>query len=250
MLIQSATAVNAGSSAQSVSKEAHEAQLQAESRRIGESGMDANEGTVYVIDDDEDVRSALARLLRSAGWTVDCYAAAPDFLEKAPTDGVGCILLDVSMPRMTGPELHDELRARNCSLPVIYLTGHGTVSIGVNAMRQGAFDFLEKPVDADALLLVVGKAISQRQHAAAEEGQLNDIRRRLAQLSPREHEVLNHVIRGRLNKQIAADLNIGVKTVKVHRGRVMAKMKVRSVAQLVHLCDALGIGQPEEALAS
>lgn len=212
--------------------------------------MDVSKGTIYVIDDDADVRNGLSRLLRSAGWSVDCYAAAQAFLEQAPPDGIGCILLDVSMPHMTGPELHDELRTRGCGLPVIYLTGHATVSIGVNAMRQGAFDFLEKPVDGDALLQVVDKAIAQREQAFTEEDQLNTIRRRLALLSPREHEVMYHVIQGRLNKQIAADLNIGVKTVKVHRGRVMAKMKVRSVAQLVHLCDALGIGQQLETAES
>jgi FixJ family two-component response regulator len=205
------------------------------------SGMDASKGIVYVIDDDADVRGGLTRLLRSAGWIVDAYAAAQDFLEKAACDGVGCILLDVSMPRMSGPELHDQLRARGSRLPVIYLTGHGTVSIGVNAMRHGAFDFIEKPADADALLRVVTDAVAQREQASVQESELDDIRARLARLSPREHEVLNHVIRGRLNKQIAADLNIGVKTVKVHRGRVMAKMKVRSVAQLVHLCDALSL---------
>lgn len=204
--------------------------------------MDGYRGTVYVVDDDADVRAGLTRLLRSAGWIVEAYAAAQDFLERAICDGVGCILLDVSMPRMSGPELHDQLRARGSKLPVIYLTGHGTVSLGVNAMRQGAFDFIEKPADADTLLRVVNDAVAQRQHASAQESQLEDIRERLARLSPREHEVMNHVIQGRLNKQIAADLAIGVKTVKVHRGRVMAKMKVRSVAQLVHLCDALSVG--------
>jgi len=208
---------------------------------IGDLEMDANKGTVYVIDDDADVRGGLTRLLRSAGWIVDAYAAAQDFLEKVACDGVGCILLDVSMPRMSGPELHDELRARGSSLPVIYLTGHGTVSIGVNAMRHGAFDFIEKPADAEALLRVVTNAVAQRERASAQESELDDIRGRVARLSPREHEVMVHVIRGRLNKQIAADLDIGVKTVKVHRGRVMAKMKVRSVAQLVHLCDALKV---------
>ena len=208
---------------------------------IGDLEMDANKGTVYVIDDDADVRGGLTRLLRSAGWIVDAYAAAQDFLEKVAFDGVGCILLDVSMPRMSGPELHDQLRARGSRLPVIYLTGHGTVSIGVNAMRHGAFDFIEKPADADALLRVVTNAVAQREQASAQENELDDIRGRVARLSPREHEVMVHVIRGRLNKQIAADLDIGVKTVKVHRGRVMAKMKVRSVAQLVHLCDALNV---------
>ena len=213
--------------------------------------MDANtKATVYVIDDDADVRKGLTRLLRSAGWDVDCFAEAQDFLDTVPGEGLGCILLDVSMPRMSGPELHDELRARGCGLPVIYLTGHGTVSIGVSAMRHGAFDFLEKPVDGNALLAVVDTAIAQRVQACREENELNNIRERLMQLSPREREVLDHVIEGRLNKQIAADLKIGVKTVKVHRGRVMAKMKVRSVAQLVHLCDALGIGQRDKSAAT
>jgi FixJ family two-component response regulator len=209
--------------------------------------MDAETRTVYVIDDDLGVRKALARLLRSAGWNVDSHAAAEEFLDKAQCNGIGCILLDVSMPRMSGPELHDQLRARGCSLPVIYLTGKGTVSIGVNAMRQGAFDFLEKPVDADALLAVVHAAVTHSEKARVEQDHLEGIRQRLGLLSPREREVMDHVIEGRLNKQIAAALNIGVKTVKVHRGRVMSKMAVRSVAQLVHLCDALAVGRPDEA---
>jgi FixJ family two-component response regulator len=201
--------------------------------------------TVYVIDDDLGVRQALKRLLHSAGWQVDCFATAQDFLDAPPCDATGCILLDVSMPRMTGPELHDQLRRRRCNLPVIYLTANGTVSIGVNAMRRGAFDFLEKPIDADALLPIVDAALAQCKKALTEKQHLDEILQRLGQLSPREREVMDHVIEGRLNKQIAASLNIGVKTVKVHRGRVMSKMQVRSVAQLVHLCDALAIARPD-----
>jgi len=213
--------------------------------------MDADsKGMVYVIDDDADVRKGLSRLLRSAGWSVDCFSDAQDFLDKVPDDGLGCILLDVSMPRMSGPELHDRLRELGYGLPLIYLTGHGTVSIGVNAMRCGAFDFLEKPVDGDALLVVVDKAIALRAKGWQQQNELNDIRDRLGRLSPREREVLDHVIEGRLNKQIAADLDIGVKTVKVHRGRVMSKMKVRSVAQLVHLCDAIGLSEREESVSA
>jgi FixJ family two-component response regulator len=200
--------------------------------------------TVYVIDDDPGVRQALNRLLRSAGWNVACFAAAQDFLDAGPCDKTGCILLDVSMPRMSGPELHEQLRARHCSLPVIFLTGNGTVSIGVHAMRQGAFDFLEKPIDADALLPLIGAATARSERALAGQLHLQEISRRLAQLSPREREVMDHVIEGRLNKQIAASLNIGVKTVKVHRGRVMSKMQVRSVAQLVHQCDEIAISDP------
>jgi FixJ family two-component response regulator len=208
--------------------------------------VDANKGTVYVIDDDAAVRNGLARLLRSAGWAVEPFAAAHDFLDQVPI-GVGCILLDVSMPEMSGPQLHDQLSARGCNFPVIYLTAYGTVSIGIHAMRQGAFNFLEKPIDAATLLPVIEKAIQHHEYMCARERYLGDIRRLLDQLSPREREVMDHVIQGRLNKQIAGDLHIGVKTVKVHRARVMSKMKVRSVAKLVHLCDTLDIGQGEKS---
>jgi len=209
--------------------------------------MGTTRGTVFVIDDEAAVREGLARLLRSAEWNVHSFAAARDFLDTAPHDGLGCILLDVGMPEMTGPQLHDELRAGGYSYPVIYLTGQGTVSVGVRAMRQGAFDFLEKPVDGDQLLSVIETAIARHEDARSRENRLGDIRQRLAHLSAREREVMDHVIQGRLNKQIADDLDISLKTVKVHRGRAMAKMGVHSVAQLVHLCDALGIGQTETA---
>jgi len=207
--------------------------------------MDAKSGTVYVIDDDASVRRGLTCLLQSVGWTVESFASGREFLEDATEDCIGCILLDVSMPDMTGPELHDRLRARGCTLPVIYLSGQATVSIGVRAMRIGAYDFLEKPIDDEALLSAVGIAVARRQQARLEENQLDEIRQRLGQLSPREREVMDQVIQGRLNKQIAGNLDIGVKTVKVHRARAMSKMKVRSVAELVHLCDTLDLGRPE-----
>lgn len=209
--------------------------------------MGTTKGTVYVIDDEAAVRDGLARLLRSAGWNVQACADGREFLDNAPHDGLGCVLLDVAMPDMTGPQLHDELRARSYSYPVIYLTGRGTVSVGVQAMRQGAFDFLEKPVDGDTLLSVIETAIARHADQRSRAHRLDDIRQRLAHLSAREREVMDHVIQGRLNKQIADQLAISLKTVKVHRGRAMAKMGVHSVAQLVHLCDALGIGQPESA---
>lgn len=208
--------------------------------------MHANRGIVYVIDDDPSVRCGLTDLLRTAGWTVESFAAAREFLDSVTSDGMGCIVLDVSMPDMTGPELHDELRAHGSTLPIVYLSGHGTLSIGVEAMRHGAYDFLEKPVDEAALLSAVEAAIARRRLACSEENHRNDIRQRVARLSPREREVMDNVIRGRLNKQIASDLDIGVKTVKVHRSRVMSKMRVRSVAELVHLCDAIGLGQQDD----
>jgi FixJ family two-component response regulator len=204
--------------------------------------VDSNEATVFIIDDDAGVRAALSRLLRSVGWNAVTYAAAHGFLDDVSTDTHGCILLDVSMPGMSGPELHARIRERGFRMPVIYLTGQCTVSIGVHAMKQGALDFLEKPIDADTLLPVIDTAIALDLRRRTEDGRSREVDQRLAGLSGREREVLNHVIAGRLNKQIASDLGIAEKTVKVHRGRMMAKMHVRSVAELVHVCDAKGIG--------
>lgn len=201
--------------------------------------MEKAEATVIVIDDEADVRDSLARLLRSGGWNVAAYGAAREFLDRLPAHRHGCILLDVNMPGMSGPELHEQLRLRDVRLPIVYLTGRSSVAVGVRAMKQGAVDFLEKPVDADALFQVIDDALARHRRDNAQQERLQDIRQRLSELSGREREVLEQVIRGRLNKQIAGDLGIAEKTVKVHRGRVMAKMRVRSVAELVHLCDEL-----------
>lgn len=203
--------------------------------------MNAPAATVFVVDDDSEVRAALARLLRSAGWRVVPTASASEFLDQVPATGTGCILLDVNMPGMSGPELHQQLREREVTLPVIYLTGQGSVPVSVRAMKYGALDFLEKPVDDEVLLDAIEQAVARHWQANALAERQDEIRRRLNTLSPREREVMNHVIDGRLNKQIASDLGIAEKTVKVHRGRVMTKIGVRSVAELVHLCDELGI---------
>lgn len=194
---------------------------------------------VFIVDDETDVRESLARLLRSEGLAVETFGSAQEFLDQAPEQRSGCLVLDVHMPGLSGPELHDILLERGIGLPVIYLTGRSNIATGVRAMKQGARDFLEKPVDADDLLVVVRQALQASRTAAGERKVIDDIRGRLAALSVREREVMEHVVRGRLNKQIAGDLGIAEKTVKVHRGRVMAKMKVRSVAELVHLCEQL-----------
>lgn len=201
--------------------------------------VEPTSATVFVVDDDPDVRTALDRLLRASGWNVRSYASANEFLEALPGSDCGCILLDVSMPGMAGPELHDHILERGIGYPVVYLTGNCTLSTGVRAMKTGAVDLLEKPIDEVALLRVVEDAINRDARTRTSQARLGAISARLARLSPREREVMAHVVAGRLNKQIAADLGIAEKTVKVHRGRVMAKMEVRSVAQLVHLCDEL-----------
>lgn len=201
--------------------------------------MIPNEAMVSVIDDEPEVRDSLARLLRSEGLAVETFESATDFLARAPAGRIGCILLDVNMPGMSGPELHEVLKQRGVDTPIIYLTGRSNVSTGVRAMKQGARDFLEKPVDADALLPAIHDAVRAHRASTARREAIDGIRGRLASLSAREREVLEHVVRGRLNKQIAGDLGIAEKTVKVHRGRAMAKMKVRSVAELVHLYEQI-----------
>ena len=204
--------------------------------------MDSTEKTVLLIDDDADVREAVGRLLRSAGWKAELFASARDFLARKPLNGAGCILLDISMPDMSGPELHVWMREHDISLPVIYLSGNCDVPTSVEAMKRGALDVLQKPADADVLLQAITVAVEQHHQDCLRRYANDEITHRLATLSAREREVMDHVIIGRLNKQIAADLGISEKTVKVHRGRAMAKMMVRSVAELVHLCDQLGIG--------
>jgi len=201
--------------------------------------MSSCETTIFIVDDDAAVRQALARLLRSAGWEVAAFGSADEFL--AGTHGAGCVILDVRMPGMTGPELHARMVERGVSLPVVFLTGHGEVSTGVHAMKQGAVDFLLKPVDDELLLQTVRRAVERHAAQQAGEAARREVLARVARLSPRELEVMKHVIRGSLNKQIAAELGIAEKTVKVHRGEVMEKMAAGSVAELVRLCDAAGV---------
>ncbi len=199
--------------------------------------MGASQATVFVIDDERSVRQALSRLLRSAGHRVETFASAEEFLKREQYAGIGCLVLDVRMPGMTGAELFDRMSEKGLSMPVVFLTGHGDVPTSVRAMKKGAVDFLLKPADDEALLQAIRQAVARHASEQAWEQAKQGIQARLQRLSPREREVLEHVIRGRLNKQIAADLGISEKTVKVHRGRVMAKMEVRSVAELVRLCD-------------
>jgi FixJ family two-component response regulator len=203
--------------------------------------MNADEATVFVVDDDASVRRSLARLLRTAGWNVETLPTAREFLQRMPVSKPGCVVLDVRMPEMTGPELHDRMHERELSLPVVFLTGHGDVATSVQAMKRGAVDFLLKPVDASILLQTVAKAVERHAAELARQRGRQHIAACLSRLTTREREVLDAVIRGDRNKQIAANLGISEKTVKVHRGRVMDKMEVRSVAELVRLCEVASI---------
>lgn len=193
--------------------------------------------TIFVIDDDEGVRTGLSRLLRAAGWQAEAFPSAGDFLERPTYAGTGCVLLDVDMPEMTGPRLHETMLARGIDLPVIFLTGKGDVPTTVQAMKRGAIDFLLKPVENEALFTAIDIALQRHARHQAHRREQLGITTRLDRLSAREREVMERVVLGRLNKQIAAELGIAEKTVKIHRGRVMEKMEVQSVAALVHLLE-------------
>lgn len=204
--------------------------------------MGAIDATVFLVDDDDDVREAIDRLLRSEGWRTRVFTGAAEFLATPLPDGPGCVVLDIGMPGMSGPQLHEWMRANDVSLPVIFLSGRCDVPTSVLAMKHGALDVLQKPADAQTLLPAIADAVARhREHLQLRDAR-RDVESRLSALSSREREVMDHVVTGRLNKQIAADLAIAEKTVKVHRGRVMSKMRVRSVAELVHLCDGLDRG--------
>jgi RNA polymerase sigma factor (sigma-70 family) len=203
--------------------------------------MQRPDATVFVVDDEVSVRRSLTRLLHSAGWNVEAFASADDLLQRLPT-GPGCVLLDVQMPGTNGLELQDRMAEAGIRLPVVFLTGKGDIPMSVQAMKRGAVDFLVKPVDEDALFQALEHAISRQTAEASVQHLQDSIKARLARLSDREREVLELVIKGRRNKQIASDLGIVEKTVKAHRGRIMDKMEARTIAELVHLCDCVGVG--------
>lgn len=196
---------------------------------------------IFVVDDDPSVRTAIERLLRASGFAVTSYASAGEYLEHYDPDAPGCLLLDLAMPKLSGLDLQDVLVARGGAPPIVFLTGHGQVPDSVRAMKQGAVDFLSKPVDEPTLLAAVKSAMEIDRVERAARAELADIRRRLATLTPREAEVLQHVVAGLLNKQTAAALGTVEKTVKVHRARVMEKMQVKSLSELIQLAVRAGI---------
>ena len=196
---------------------------------------------VFVVDDDDAVRKGLVRLLRSTGLAAEAFATASEFLARESYDGVGCIVLDVRMPGLDGIGLQAQLAEKGVDLQIIFLTGHGDIPMSVQAMKQGAFDFLTKPVDEDVLLGAVQEALCRHRAARSERLEVEALRARAETLTPREREVLRCVITGALNKQIAAHLGIAEKTVKIHRGQVMRKLGLTTVAELVQTCQRAGI---------
>ena len=197
--------------------------------------------TLFIIDDDASVRKSLQRLLQAHQYQVETFACAEDYLSRENYTGIGAIILDLSMPGLDGLDLQAHLRNSGSKLPIIFLTGNGDIHTSVVAMKQGAENFLTKPVDEKQLLAAVEEALAH--HAERHQKQLNTetIRQNIASLTPRETEILRYIISGALNRQIAHQLNIAEKTVKVHRGRVLEKMQVKSVVSLLRMCDIAGI---------
>jgi FixJ family two-component response regulator len=197
--------------------------------------------TVFVVDDDVRVLKALSRLLRSANLNPVTFASPQQFLNRFDPKVPGCLVLDVDMPGLDGLELQQALVAKRSDLPIIFLTGHGDIPMSVRAMKHGAIDFLTKPVRKEDLLQAIRLALETDHVNRQARAEFNDIRQRLATLTPREREVLEHVLLGQLNKQIAADLGASETTIKIHRGRVMEKMNAHSLAELVRLGERVGI---------
>jgi FixJ family two-component response regulator len=206
--------------------------------------MSASERTVFVVDDELSVRKSLSRLLKAAGFHVETFASAMEFLRQEIEPRVGCLVLDMQMPELNGLELQQALAETDRCLPIIFITGHGDIPTSVRAMKAGATDFLAKPFHEKDLLEAIKRAHERSRQELRDKEEADEVRQRLATLTLREHEVLLQVLTGQLNKQIAHTLGASEKTIKVHRGRVMHKMQVQSVADLVRLCEKAGIRLP------
>ena len=190
---------------------------------------------VFVVDDDDLMRAAIRRLLSTAGLVAETYASGMEFLSAAPLDRGGCLILDVRMPGMNGLEVQAALKQRRAEVPVIFLTGSSDIPIAVAAMREGAIDFVEKPFDNEDLLARVRQAVERRQHQRRETSQRDEVLRRLASLTARERSVMELVVAGQTNKEIARTLGASYRTIEIHRRHVMEKMEVSTLADLVRL---------------
>jgi FixJ family two-component response regulator len=200
--------------------------------------MMANAGLVFIVDDDDSVRKSLSRVVAAAGYAVEVFASAHEFLARPPSTDPCCLVLDVRMPGVTGLDLQKTLAGAVHHIPIVFVTGHGDISMSVTALKGGAVDFLTKPFDKKALLDAIALALAKDTRDRATEARIGDIKGRAKLLTPRERQVFALVVTGMLNKQIACELGVGEKTVKVHRARVMEKMRAGSVAELVRLADA------------
>jgi FixJ family two-component response regulator len=197
---------------------------------------------VFVVDDDVSVRESLDLLIRTAGWRPETYGSAQAFLECGRPTGPSCLVLDVSLPDLTGLDVQQRIAAERSDLPIIFITGHGDIPMSVRAIKAGAVEFLTKPFEDEMLLQAIAGAIERSRTALGRQAELQTLRDRYAALSHREREVMALVVSGLLNKQIAGELGISEITVKAHRGKVMRKMRAGSLADLVKMAARLGVG--------
>lgn len=204
--------------------------------------------TVFLIDDDPSARRGLARLIQAAGYAVATFGSAREFLASGRNDAPGCMVLDIRLPELSGLDLQEQLLRADYSMPIIFITGHGDIPMTVQAMKRGAVDFLPKPVEREQLLGAIRQALEQDRVARSAREESRELQGRLQLLKTREREVLSFVIAGLLNKQIAGELGITEATVKVHRARLMEKLRVTSVAELVTLAQKAGIPAAKPAV--
>jgi FixJ family two-component response regulator len=196
---------------------------------------------VHIVDDDAAYRTATARLLSASGYQVALYGSASELLERLPRGEPGCLLLDVKMSGLSGPQLQDRLKELGCRLPIVFLTGYGDVPTSVRAIKAGAEDFLGKPAPKKELLAAIERALNRYKEERDQESRIAALRSLVSRLTPREREVFTLVVRGKLNKQIAHDLGTAERTIKAHRQQVMEKCEVQSLAELVLIAERLGV---------
>ena len=201
-------------------------------------------GNVFIVDDDTSFLRSVSRLLTAVGYSVESFGCAQDFFARPAPERPGCVVADVQMPGINGLQLQEALRRSANPLPVIFLTGQGDIPTSVSAMRKGAEDFLTKRAPRDELLAAVERALERAGRERQQRQRHRELSDRLAELSVREKEVLSHVVRGKMNKEIAADLNINLRTVKLHRTNITRKLNVQSVAELTRLADETGLFKP------